>query len=327
MKNLYSRISSRIQYTMQAFKTDCHFSPYFGYLRIADEFLGRLGLSAVSQKAHLKKDQWILSFLEDDLTEIVNKYTKHEYSGIFQENAPIWICWWTGENSAPPLVKQCIISIRKNAGNHPVVLITNKNYLDYISLPQYMLDAVEQGTMKLAHLADYIRVSLLNSYGGLWLDATIYCSQSIPETYFEYPFFTCKSETPSTRFISQMRWTTFILGGWKGNTVYAFLKEALEQYWSSHSEAIDYLLFDYTIELGREKIPFIRKEIQDVPENNIHRDDLQAAMNASLSAENFENIIQADTVLYKLSWRETYSLIDDSGKPSVFAHFLNLPSC
>lgn len=326
MKKLYSRIRNRLQYTMQAFKSDCHFSIYYGCLRIADECFGRLGLSSVSKNARLKKDQWILDFLEHNLIEVVEKYAGQDTSGTFQANAPIWICWWTGEDSAPPLVKQCIASIRKNSGRHPVLLITKNNYLNYITIPQYMLDAVNNGTMGLAHLADYIRVSLLLTYGGLWLDATIYCSQSIPETYFEYPFFTCKSKAQSTRFISRMRWTTFVLGGWKGNTIYAFLKEALEQYWNRHYEAIDYLLFDYIIELGRDKISFIQKEINDVPENNVHRDDLQAAMNASLPAENFEKIIQSDTVLYKLSWRETYSSMDSRGNPSVFAHFLNLPN-
>ena len=58
--------------------------------------------------------------------------------------------------------------------------------------------------------------------------------------------------------------------------------------------------------------------------NNIHRDDLQAAFNAKLPADQFDNIIKDDTVLYKLSWRETYSLSTAEGRKSIYAHFLEM---
>ena len=66
------------------------------------------------------------------------------------------------------------------------------------------------------------------------------------------------------------------------------------------------------------------REIHAVAENTPHRDDLQAAMNAALPAEQFENVINKDTTLYKLSWRETYSELTADGKPSIYNRFLNL---
>lgn len=260
--------------------------------------------------------------LKRDLSNVIENHQNILSYGTHQENSPIWVCWWTGESNAPELVKKCICSIKKNAGNHPVYLITQDNYEDYIEIPQYMLKYIRNNTMGLAHLSDYIRVSLLYMYGGLWLDATIFCSQAIPEEYFECSFFTCKSGIVECRFISLMRWTTFVFGGWKGNAVYGYLKEALEQYWQLHSTAVDYLFFDHLIELGYEQLPAVKKLIDSVPINNLRRDDLQAAMNRAATPDEWDDIVQSDTVLYKLSWRERYSLTTSDGQDSIYAHFL-----
>ena len=98
----------------------------------------------------------------------------------------------------------------------------------------------------------------------------------------------------------------------------------LEEYWKKEKYAIDYLFFDYLIEIAYNEIPLIRELIDNVPINNPHRDDLQAAMNASLPANEFKNVLQPDTVLYKLSWRETYLTETSDGTPTVFSHFLNM---
>ena len=105
---------------------------------------------------------------------------------------------------------------------------------------------------------------------------------------------------------------------------YRFLKDAFEAYWDTEETAIDYLFFDYIIALAHKELPTIRNALEGVPANNPHRDDLQAAMNAMLPAEQFDAVIQPDTWLYKLSWRENYQERTQEGKTSVYGHFLQL---
>ena len=121
-----------------------------------------------------------------------------------------------------------------------------------------------------------------------------------------------------------MRWTAFILGGYKNNLFFKYMKSCFDEYWKYHDKAIDYLLVDFLIATAYREIPPIRDLIDNVPINNLHRDALQAAMNAALPAEEFDKIINPDTVLYKLSWRETYSLTACDGKESIYAHFLKM---
>ena len=321
-RSLRERIQGRIKMTLNGITSDCHFSFYYAVLRLLDEFGGRLGLKSISNSAHKHKDKWIIDYLCEKYCKTIIKY-KTDVVGNKIENSPIWVCWWTGEETAPELVQKCIQSIKKCSGRHQVIFIDKNNYFKYVNIPDYMLEKVRQKKMGLAHLADYIRVSLIAKYGGLWLDSTIFCSKKIPDNYFSQPFFTCKSEEdPDSKFISKMRWTTFILGGYSGNIVFLYLKEMLEEYWKNEDVAIDYLLFDYIIEIGYEKSKYIKKMIDNVPINNIHRDELQAAMNAAEKERKFHEIINSNTVLYKLSWRETYSLKTADGEESIYSYFL-----
>lgn len=319
------KIKRKLLNSVQAFKDDSKFSVYYALLRVLSEYTRSLHLRKMAFVFQKKREKWILNYLKSAISPAIDEFKHITTSGNTVENAPIWISWWTGEETAPPLVKQCIKSIYKNANNHPVIFITKDNFNEYISVPDYILSKAENGKMKLAHLCDYVRIALLEKYGGLWLDTTIFCSNKIPNDYFSLPFFTGKSEADENcPYISKMRWVTFILGGYQNNVFFSFLKKSFELYWSKNDTAIDYLFFDCLIELAYQNIPEIKRLIDNVPLNNLRRDDLQAAMNDRLPANKFYSVAKPDTVLYKLSWRESYSEETTDGKPSVYKYFLNL---
>ena len=323
MAELQSRIRKRYEMTKKNWKSDCKFSKKLACLRLLDDIGGRVGFHKLSSWAHSQKEEWILNYLQRMLDPVIQKYKKYDHNGISEENAPIWVCWWDGEENAPLLVRQCIKSIMKNSGEHPVNIVSEKNYSEYLDISEYILNKMKTQKMGLAHFSDYLRVCLLERYGGLWLDATIFCSQMIPQECFSLPFFTCKSEVKKGRYLSEFQWVTFCLGGWKHQVFYQFMKEAFELYWRMENVAIDYLFFDDLIYIAKENIPSIRKLLEAVPINNIHRDDLQAAMNEVLPATEFWNVIKDDTALYKLSWRETYSESLSDGKQSIYGYFIN----
>ena len=114
------------------------------------------------------------------------------------------------------------------------------------------------------------------------------------------------------------------MGGWKGNIVFRYLREGFEKYWLDNNYQIDYLFIDYLINSGWENVQTIRHYISSVPENTPHRDDLQAAMNAALPAEDFWSVVDNDTPIYKLSWKETYSEVTTNGGQSVYGYYLDM---
>lgn len=322
---IYKRVIKRFNMTRTALRQDFKFSYRLALYRMIDELAWRFRFRKLSGYFHQKKDNYILNYLKDLLGTTIEKYSKDSNIGVKTENAPVWVCWWSGEENAPALVKQCIKSIKKNVGiNHTVNLITEKNYADYLEIPDYILRKVENGTMCIANFSDYLRVSLLEKYGGLWLDATIFCEKKVPEEYFDFPLFTCKSTPVESRYLSKLRWTSFCLGGYKHHVFYRFFKEALEKYWQLEDSSIDYLLVDYLIEIAYSSFPVVRKCFEKIDINNVNRDDLQAAMNCQAPASEFSNIVKNETLLYKLSWREVYSEKGLDGNESIYAYFLKM---
>lgn len=324
MDTLIHRLKRRYNMTIDAFRNDLQFSSQLAWYRVIDDLSLRVGFHALSNHFHQKKEQYILQYLQNATAEAFDRHKNNTDYGVRSENAPIWVCWWTGKENAPQIVRKCIDSIYQHAGEHPVNLITKENFSQYLEIPDYIMEKMKSGKMGLAHFADYLRICLINKYGGLWLDATMFCADNIPAQFFDAPFFTCKSDYQESRYLSHFQWVTFVLGGWPGNVFYAFLKDAFELYWKNNDTAIDYLFFDDLIYLAREGIPAIKKIMDDLPTNTPHRDDLQAAFNARLPAEQFCEIIQKDTSIYKLSWRETYSTEATDGGKSIYAYFLEM---
>lgn len=324
MADLFTRLRKRMNMTVTDFRRDCRFSLRLAALRMCANLCGRARLSSVAEKAEKKKDDFIRLYLEKTLAPVLAEYALDEDAGAYTPNAPIWVCWWTGEETAPPLVQRCIRSIRENAGNHPVHLIDQNNYFGYLQIPEHVLAKVKDGSVCIANFSDYLRFSLLAEYGGLWLDATIYCACPISEELFHLPIYTCKGTLGNPNgYISRYRWTSFCFGGYRGNVMARYMQAAFDIYWWQNDKAIDYLLVDYLIDLGYRRIAAVRLMLDAVPENNLHRDDLQAAMNAALPASELGNVLHPDTTLYKLSWRETYSETAADGSDSIYCLFLN----
>lgn len=319
MSNFVRRVKNRIDMTQKNWNADCHFSKELAFLRVMDELGGRLHLKSLSKWAHKRKDKWILGYLDNKLQPIIQKYQNIVDNGQYTENAPVWVCWWTGEDTAPELVKRCINSIRAKVKNHPVIVLTKNNYQEYLDIPSLLIKLINAGDICLANFSDYLRVSLLEQYGGVWLDATIFLSEEISESYFQYPFFTCKKEAEECNYISKMRWTSFCLGGYRQNPFFGFMRESFYKCWAEDHTSIDYLLVDYLIETAYRNFKWFVDMHNNLPNNNEHKDDLQKAFNEAVQADVFNQVVQP---LNKLSWRETYSKRTKEGNESIYGYFL-----
>lgn len=270
-----------------------------------------------------KRHNEILKYILKKYTYIIEKYQQEDETAENSRKQNIWICWLQGEELAPQLVKNCIDSIRRHANNHEVILITIENYKDYIKIPNYILDKYQKGIISNAHFSDIIRMTLLRDYGGLWIDTTVFCTKDIPNDVFDKVFFSCKSPKVETNFISGLQWTSFVIGGKKNSLFYRYILDFYLEYWRNEDIIIDYLLIDYIIYLGYHKINNIKIAMDKNPINNLKRDELAAIFNQEFNLEKYKKIIDSDTYLYKLSWREKFKEKTDEGKDTFYNVFLN----
>lgn len=82
-----------------------------------------------------RKQQAILHFLRTEYKDIILKYRQEREVISQSSQAPIWVCWWQGKETMPPIVQACFRSLCMHAGNHPVHLITQKTYQNILPSP------------------------------------------------------------------------------------------------------------------------------------------------------------------------------------------------
>ncbi|MBS5431254.1 MAG: capsular polysaccharide synthesis protein [Lachnospiraceae bacterium] len=329
MRSLLVKIRNNFEDISKEWKRDIReYSWSLALTRFMGTMFRILRLNSASTAFLNRKNDIVLSYLEKKYGYIFLRYKDEKNTEMPKikdiDRLPIWVCWLDGIENAPPLVRRCVDSIYRHANSHPVNLITWEKISDYVDMPPFLKDKVLRKQMGCAHYSDILRVFLLEKYGGIWLDATIFCSRDLPEEYFTYNFFSCKSDRATSGCISNNQWTTFCLGGCKGNVLFKALKAFYLEYWEQETCAIDYLFFDDAIELARRLLPEVNKEIDQVPQTNDRRDELIQRFEDAWTEGIVDDLMKSDTIIFKLGYREKRFLqtTDGDGNSTVYAAFL-----
>ena len=303
-------------------KSDLKFSKKLAFNRGARKIWTLMGNKELAKKANLKLQVFIYNYIYKIVEPCVFKYKDSKEVGIKSDDAIIWTCWWQGLYTAPQMIKNCIESIQKYSNGHKVVVISKDNYNDYVDIPEFIMNLVEEGKINFVKLANYIRISLLEKYGGVWFDGTIFCTANIPEDCFNYPYYTSKCPDKEMHHIAQGGWTFNFVCGWKGNVLFSYLREALEAYWKTTTEDIDYFWIDYIMKIGMDNIPIIKKMYDEVPCNSLNRYTILDAMKYSVPAIEWKNLIKEDTSIYKLNLHRDHKNTTSKGEETVYSYFI-----
>lgn len=257
-----------------------------------------------AQQLYSRKDEYILNYLENLCGDVIATYkTRTAAPSQTEEKKRIWVMWWTGEESAPPIVKACVKSIRANAAGHEVVFLDASNYTEYVQLPEFLIEKHEKGLIGHAHFSDVVRLSLLAQYGGVWIDATVFISRELPENLFSDPFYTLKTVNENAPYYSKSRWCGYFLAGNSGFPLFSFVRDMLLAYWERSQYVIDYLLMDYLFGIACRQFEEVSRAMEQLPDNNPRRGMLMDAINEPYDAALFASLEQGDTFASKLSWR------------------------
>jgi len=205
-----------------------------GKSRTALEIL-RLSTQLKTKQRLYKKYRHILDLFED----------KYNPDSLHESSNKVWVCWLQGMENAPELVKRCYESIMQNLTDREIILITSENMDQYVQFPQYIIDKWKSGVITNTHLTDLLRLELLIRYGGMWLDATVFCSEerkNIPDYFFESDLFFYQSLKPgrdgNATYIS-----SWLMSAKTNNKVLLATRELCYEYWKRENQMIDYFLF------------------------------------------------------------------------------------
>ena len=300
-------------YLIQGTSSNIHRFGIFGAIiliveRIFERILSEDRNNILFRKTLLRKKHSIIkNYLSNKYSSVVKNMIARKNIGDMCEKGIIWVFWWQGEDDAPVLIKQCLKCLRANAGDHPVILISRHNFKNYVSIPSYILEKVNSGIISLTHFSDILRMSLLYEHGGLWLDSSILVTKLIPESVFKKQLFTRKGEQEGY-FVSECRWSGFLIGGGKGCIVFDFIKKMFFEYWRKENDLIDYFLIDYCMAVAYESNPEIKRLIDDIPFNNPQLHKICRILNDPFDQKKFDSIL-IDTDFHKLTWEGGSTLL------------------
>lgn len=167
----------------------------------------------------------------------------------------VWVCWLQGMEQAPGIVKKCYQSLLDNLDGREIVLLTNENYKDWVSFPPHIREKIDNGTISRTHMTDFLRLELLEHFGGTWIDATVFCSgNNIPSYVWDSDFFIYQIMKPGLDGHAQ-RTSSWFITACTNHPIVMLVKELLYEYWKTHDKMVDYFLIHDFMELALEAYP------------------------------------------------------------------------
>lgn len=89
----------------------------------------------------------------------------------------IWMYWEQGWSSAPVVVQQCAISWERLNPEYQLVRLDGQTVEDYLGPDQEAMILARRCPVQLR--SDIIRLLFLSRFGGVWADATLFCSRPL----------------------------------------------------------------------------------------------------------------------------------------------------
>lgn len=183
----------------------------------------------------------------------------------------VWICWFQGLENAPDIVQACVNSVKKVLSDKEIVLLTTKNYTDYIELPAYIIHKWQKGMIGMAHFSDILRISLLAKWGGMWIDSTVLCTDRV---FFDeissLPIFVFKQLDLINRDKQPILASSWFISSVSNNPIIVLTRDLLYAYWNKHDLLINYFVFHMFFSMACRKYSDEWNEIPTFNNNTPH---------------------------------------------------------
>lgn len=264
-----------------------------------------------------------MSLLRKELSPVVEKYKHRNHSKIspIDSTSPVWVCWWQGEKKMPEMIYKCYQLLQKYSNGHSVHLITQENFNQYIEIPETILDKLQNKNITFTFLSDFIRVSLIAKYGGVWIDSTYWVTQ--PLNFNHMCLFTYRQDRfKGSGGICDSRWTCHCIGTGKPYYIFDFIRDCFIHHLSQHKTIVEYLLIDFVINLAYEEFDDFRECINNLPNHTPHIYIMPWLFNQKLDTQKLGEILKS-TPLLKMSYKVEYKRTTDKGEPTYYDYFMN----
>lgn len=237
----------------------------------------------------------------------------------------IWVCWLQGEAHMPDVVKLCIRSLRKNApAGAEVVLLTGENIGKFVQFPDYVYKNLKSGRLTLTHFSDLLRMNLLRTYGGFWVDSTVFVSAPIPPEYMDGRLYSIqmygKEDRDKNPYYGGL--TSFLFSGSTQCLLFDFCYRFFLEYQKKYGHLIDVHPINLCFRMAYDRFPEMRAAIDAIGPNNRDVYTLFDYTAAPYSPEQWKKLTDGQ-IFHKLNWRKHYPETVD-GKMTVYGYMQSI---
>lgn len=228
----------------------------------------------------------------------------------------IWQYWGQGfdEKQLPTIVKICFASVDKYKGKYDVIRLSDENLSEYLDIPSFVFEKMRtQQSFTRTFFSDLLRILLLRTYGGVWLDATILLSSELPEAYSNMDFFVFQRDNTEANkkfWINsyahyygwdpdfKVKMLSSIIFGKSDSKIIDALYQLLIDFWKNSPQNIHYftlqILYQTLIEKGYEAPPIVNDCLPHL---------LQAKLTANKHDLSYDEIFQKISI-HKLTYKD-----------------------
>lgn len=223
------------------------------------------------------------------------RYIKQYRMPDNQHFGPIWQYWNSGVNECPPIIRECIESVRCRAAGREIIVLSDKTLHNYVTLPPHVVAKREK--MGTTHFSDVLRVSLLAQYGGTWVDASVFLTGGIDEITATLPFFVF------TRPNDPYMLSSWFIHSVAGHPLVCAMRDLLTEYWLTQDELNAYFTFHFLFEAAITLHIDLREIWEKTP--RVSAETPHLLQNALLNGSRFEHLrdICRSTAVHKLTWK------------------------
>lgn len=215
-------------------------------------------------------------------------------------NPIIWTIWLQGMENAPEIVQKCYASMRKHITDRPIIVITEDNFRDYVTFPDYIMEKYEKGIISKVHFADLLRIELLANHGGTWLDGTVFCSGTPVQPYvLDAELFLFQMLKPGLNGNCRAT-SSWLMTAYSGNPIILLTRALLHEYWRTHNYAVEYFILHDFIQMAIDAYPQVWNKV--VPFSSSTPHILLLRLFEPFDSEVWEGI-KAQTSIHKLSYK------------------------
>ena len=230
-------------------------------------------IKKAKDKSNEYKGKILTNYFAQNYLPIIENMKQKEITGELkidntQTPETIWQFWDNpAGRTTPAIVKASFESVEKFKGNFERKILNNSTIENYSDLPGYVLDKFKNGQMDYAHFSDLLRLNLLRNHGGIWLDATAYMTDLVPEYITNQDFFVFLTGK-LTHFPYSFMQTCFIRAK-KGSFLCDAWYQMCIEYWKTETKKLEYFQIHLMFKALVEKNPIAKKLFAEMP----HRSD------------------------------------------------------